>query len=443
MSIEHLLVGVAKGKITPKLGCELAGFDARKGVASGIHDDLFARALVIGDRDKAVALVSLDLIGIPQQFTNAVRKEVHSSTGIAERDIILSATHTHCGPVTIKHFFNGDQDLDVEYMNGLQLVVVETIKEAFARREPAILKSGLVPVSGVASNRRTEDGKPIDGYAGVILAEDLGGRVQSILVNYPCHPTVLGPNTLEVTRDFPHYFIERMNEHFGDGATPIYFNGTEGDISIGHKSYLSAVGIIAPFRTFEKAKQVGTQLAQCVIDSVDTLIAEAPDLSSEHTIISLPLKQYAPREEMKRAKEDAFKALGELDEQATQDELIVRRQDWLFARIEDYYSSLYEETKAPHVLPVEVSVVRVGDTAIVSLPGEVFVEIGLAIRQNSPFPRTMMIGLANDYIGYVPTVEQAVMSGYEVIASRVTPEASLVLERGTVDLLKRSRATQR
>src|SRR6185312_14385634 len=150
MSIEHLLVGVAKGKITPKLGCELAGFDARKGVASGIHDDLFARALVIGDQDKAVVLVSLDLIGIPQQFTNAVRKAVHSATGIAERDIILSATHTHCGPVTIKHFFNGDQDLDVEYMDGLQVIVVETIKEAFARREPAILKSGLIPVSGVA-----------------------------------------------------------------------------------------------------------------------------------------------------------------------------------------------------------------------------------------------------------------------------------------------------
>ncbi len=438
--MENLLVGVAKGKITPKPGCELAGFDARKGVASGIHDDLFARAMVIGDRDKAVAFVGLDLIGIPQQFTNTVRKAVHLSTGIAERDIILSATHTHCGPVTIKHFFNGDQELDVEYMQGLQNVVVETIQEAFARREPAILKTGLIHVDGVASNRRTEDGKPIDDYAGVILTENLAGHVQSALVNYPCHPTVLGPNTLEVTRDFPHYFVERMNDHFGDGMIPIYLNGAEGDLSIGHKSYLSAVGVIASFRTFEKAREIGTRLAQCVIESVDTLITEVPYLASEHSIIQLPLKEYAPRKEMKRAKEAALAALGELGEQAPQEELIIRRQDWLFARIEDYYSSLYEETKAPHVLPVEVSVVRVGDTAIVSLPGEVFVEIGLAIRQNSPFLRTMIVGLANDYIGYVPTVEQAAVSGYEVIASRVTPEASLVLERGAVDLLKRSHA---
>ena len=437
MSIEHLLVGVAKRKITPKPGCELAGFDARKGVATGIHDELFARALVIRDGDKAVVFVSLDLIGIPQHFTNSVRKAAHALTGIAELDIILSATHTHCGPVTIKHFFNGDQELDTDYMVGLEKLTVAAILEAFERREPAVLKTGLVPVHGVASNRRTESGKPIDEQAGVILAENLSGDVRAILVNYPCHPTVLGPNTLEVTRDFPHYLAERLTEHFGDGMTPLYFNGAEGDLSIGHKSYLSAVGVIAPFRTFEKAREIGTQLAQCVIDSLDTLATEAPKITSEHSIISLPLKAYAPREEMKRTKDAALASLNATGEQTSQQDLLLRRQDWLFARIEDYYSSLYEEVKTDPVLRVEVSVVRVGDTAIVSLPGEVFVEIGLAIRRRSPLPRTMIFGLANNYIGYVPTIEQAKSSGYEVVASRVTPEASLVLEEGAVDLLRR------
>jgi neutral ceramidase len=442
MSTERLLVGVAKKTITPKLGCELAGFDARKGVATGIHDDLFARALVIANREKAVAFVSLDLIGIPQQTTDAVRKLVHASTGIAERDIILSATHTHCGPVTIKHFFNADQPLDADYMNGLEKLVTEVIQEAFEQKTPAVLKTGLIPVTGVASNRRTESGKPIDGLAGVLLTEDLSGNVRSVLVNYPCHPTVLGPNTLEVTRDFPHYFIEHLNNYFGEGVTPIYFNGTEGDLSIGHKSYLSAVGIIAPFRTFEKAREIGTRLAECVISTIDMLMTEVPELASEHSILALPLKRYAPRKEMKQKKEAALAALTELGQGAPEEELIARRQDWLFARIEDYYSSLYEQTEGDPVLRIEVSAVRVGDTAIVSVPGEVFVEIGLAIRQNSPFPRTMIVGLANDYIGYVPTVEQAEASGYEVVASRVTPEASRVLEGGAIELLNKLRATQ-
>jgi neutral ceramidase len=435
MSNEHLSVGVASRIITPPLGCELAGFDARRGVATAIHDDLFARALVIADQDKAVVFVSLDLIGIPQQFTDAVRKKIHASTGIAERDIILTATHTHCGPVTIKHFFNGDQQLDAKYMETLEKAVVEAILEAVDHRVPAVIKTGLVPVSGVASNRRTESGQPIDPFAGVLLTESLSGDVQAILVNFPCHPTVLGPNTLEVTRDFPHYFVERLHEQLGDAVTPIYINGTEGDLSIGHKSYLSAVGIIAPFRTFEKAREVGVRLADCVIEGLDTLVTEEPKLASGHAIVALPLKPYPPREEMKRKKEAALASLKELAEDAAQADLIARRQDWLFARIEDYYSSLYAQTENDPFLRIEVSAVSVGDTAIVSVPGEVFVEIGLAIRDNSPFPRTLIFGLANDYIGYVPTVGQSSEWGYEVVASRVTPEASLVLEEETGTLL--------
>jgi neutral ceramidase len=438
-----LFVGVSKRLITPEVGRDLAGFDARIGVSTGIHDDLFARALVIADDARAVALVSLDLIGITQSFTDSVRSAVKASTGIAERDVILCATHTHCAPLTIHHFYDAEQELDSEYMQMLLTQVVEAIEEAFERREPAVIKTGLVPVKGVASNRRAESGEPIDQFAGVIVIEDTGGRTKSVLVNYACHPTVLGPNTLEVTRDFPNYLIERLEEHFGEAVVPIYFNGTEGDLSIGHKSYLSAVGVIASYRTFEKAKEVGERLANYVIDSLDTLQIEVPELAAEHGIVSLPLKAYPPLAEVRRAKEAASAALkrgvvamstGDL----SQEDLIHLRQESLFARIDDYYASLCELSKPSATLPVEVSVVRLGKTAILSVPGEVFVEIGLEIRRASPLPRTMIFGLANDYIGYVATVDAAKSSGYEVVASRVTPEASLLLTREAIALLEKA-----
>ena len=73
--------------------------------------------------------------------------------------------------------------------------VVETIEEALAQREEVVIKTGLVPVQGIATNRRTGSGKPVDEFAGVLLVEDREGRPKSILVNYACHPTVLGPNT--------------------------------------------------------------------------------------------------------------------------------------------------------------------------------------------------------------------------------------------------------
>jgi neutral ceramidase len=436
MSNEHLLVGVASRVITPPLGCELAGFDARKGVATAIHDDLFARAVVIASQAQSVVSVSLDLIGISQEFTESVRRAIHATVGIAPRDIILTATHTHCGPVTIKHFFNADQQLDSAYMATLEEAVVDAIREAFERKIPARIKTGLVPVSGVASNRRTESGQPIDPFAGVLLTESLAGEVQAVLVNFPCHPTVLGPNTLEVTRDFPHYFVERMQEQLGGGVTPIYSNGAEGDLSIGHKSYLSAVGIIAPFRTFEKAKEVGVRLADCVIDGLGTLVVEKPELASRHMVVALPLKSYPPREEMQRRKDAALVSLAALTADSAQADVIARRQEWLFARIEDYYSLLYVQSESDPFLRIEISAVSVGDTAIVVIPGEVFVEIGLAIRNRSPFQRTLIFGLANDYIGYVPTVGQSHEWGYEVVASRMTPEASLVLQKETGSLLE-------
>src|ERR1700744_877759 len=217
MSREHLLVGVASRVITPRLGCELAGFDARKGVATAVHDDLFARALVIAGPVQCVVIVSLDLIGISQTFTDAVRRRVHASTNVAPRNIILTATHTHCGPVTIQHFFNADQPLDTNYMETLEGAVVAAIEEAFENKVAARIKTALIPVSGVASNRRTENGQPIDPFAGVLLSETEVGEVQAIVVNFPCHPTVLGPNTLEITRDFPHYFAERVQERLGPG----------------------------------------------------------------------------------------------------------------------------------------------------------------------------------------------------------------------------------
>jgi neutral ceramidase len=444
---KFLFAGVARRIISPKPGGELAGFDARKGVSTAIHDNLFASALVISDDVKSVAFVSLDLIGITQAFTDSVRRALSTSTGMAERDILLCATHTHCAPATIQHFYDVDHKLDAEYMNMLLPKVVETIEEAFAHQEEVVVKTRLVPVQGIASNRRTESGKPVDEFAGVILVEDREGRPKSLLVNFACHPTVLGPNTLEVTRDFPNYLVERLEQHFGEGVIAMYFNGTEGDLSIGHKSNLSAVGVIAPYRTFAKAKEIGERLAAYVIDALETLQPEAPRLATKHRIVPLPLKTYPPIAEVKRAKQAALAALEKGQRAASasklaQKDLISLQQDWLFARIDDYYASLYDRGRPSTVLPVEVSVVRLGDTAVVFLPGEIFVEIGLAIRKESPLPRTMFFGLANDYIGYVHTVDATREAGYEVVASRVTPEASLILVTEAAALLENSIAAQ-
>jgi hypothetical protein len=432
-----ILAGIASQIITPELGCHLAGFDARKGVATRVHDDLFARALVLDDGATTAALVSLDVLGVSRPFADNVRSMIEQRTGIPARHVIISATHTHCAPVTLNHFFNQGQPLDEQYLERLAAGVTASVVGAYETRRPRRLRSGSVSVEGVAVNRRTENGLPIDQTAGVITIEELDGNPAAVSVFYPCHTTTLGPNTLEITADFPYYTITRLKERLGTDVEVLYVNGAEGDLSVGHRSDLSAVGIIAPNRTFKRAEELGNRLADCVYAGIAGMLPEDGCLAVARTVSLLPLKSYAPLAEMQSIRKQAAEEMREAKQSGAADrELILARQRSLFSRIEEYYASLSESLAEPKLLEAELTAIRIGDTVLLSLPGEVFVAISLAIRQRSPFKRTMFAGLANDYIGYIPTAEATTSLGYEVVASRVSPGAAEVLTDSAVELLR-------
>ena len=307
---DRISSGAATEIVTPDLGCQLAGFDARKGVAEAVHDDLHATSLVLDDGNTATVLVSIEVLGVSREFADAVRDEISHRTGIPARNVVLSATHTHCAPVTFNHFFNQGQALDQGYLDRLASGIVQSAVRAAGRRRPAGVRTGTAQVTGVAVNRRTSDGLPIDETAGVLAVED-DGTLQALAIFYPCHTTTLGPNTLEVTADFPYYTIAKLKGSLGSSTEVLYFNGAEGDLSVGHKSDLSAVGVIAPNRTFERATELGYRLADCVTKALPSLVAEAPRLAVDNSVVELPLKTYAPLTEMRRRREDAGRAMQE------------------------------------------------------------------------------------------------------------------------------------
>jgi neutral ceramidase len=428
-------IGVARRQITPPLGCQMAGFDARKDVARSIHDDLHARALVFEDGNNQVVFVSVEVIAVSAEFAASVRSQIESVTGVPASHIFVCATHTHCGPVTLHHFFNQGQPLDDDYLLSLRSGIVAAVRQAFEEKKPRTLKTGLVKCDGIAVNRRTPDGLPVDPYAGVLLVEELDGTRAAVAVIYACHTTVLGPDTLSITQDFPFYTLGKLRSSLGGDVETLFFNGAEGDLSIGHKSDLSAVGIVDSFRTFETAKRLGEKLANAVIEGLSTLSREEPLIEVMTSNVALPLKKYAPRLSMIAAKE---KALLEIKEGADDPEMLLKRQRGLFARIEEYYTALYEASDAPEpkTLTVELAAILLGETAILTLPGEIFVRVALAMREASPFPKTLFLGLTNNYIGYLPDEQAAASSGYEVIASRVPALAGRVLQDEAQVLLK-------
>jgi hypothetical protein len=428
------LIGFARERITPPLGIQMAGFDARNGVAESVHDDLYARALVLSDGATQTALVSVEVIALSAQFAATVRSQIEAATNIPAANVFLCATHTHCGPVTMNHFFNQGQPLDQEYLRRLAGSIVAAVVHAYAQRRARILKSGLVPCDAIAVNRRTSNGLPVDPYAGVLLLEEMDGTCAAIAVLYACHTTVLGPNTLSITQDFPYYTLTKLKAALGGEVEAIYFNGAEGDLSIGHKSDLSAVGVVDSFRTFETAQRLGERLSDAVLAGLDGLTVEEPVLQVENTTVDLPLKTYAPLHEMTRRREEA---LQRISSESTETDSIAARQRYLFARIEEYYAKLCEASHAaePKTLTVDLSVIQLGNTVLITLPGEVFVRIALKIRSDSPFAKTMFLGLTNNYIGYVPDEDAAASQGYEVVASRVPWQAGELLQETAVRLL--------
>jgi neutral ceramidase len=195
------------------------------------------------------------------------------------------------------------------------------------------------------------------------------------------------------------------------------------------------VGIVDSFRTFETAQRLGERLANAVLTVREVLTAAPPLVAvlTSHPVV--PLKQYEPIPLMTLRKEEASRRI---DFTAEPRNTLVQRQQYLFARIEEYYAGLYEASPSaePKSMSVECSAILLGDTAFITLPGEVFVSIALAVRKASPFVKTLFLGLTNDYIGYLPDEQAIATSGYEVIASRVPASAGLILQQEAAIMLK-------
>ena len=424
-----LKAGFAKVCISPPIGVPLAGFAARPEVSTGTHDDLFARAIVLETADSAVVFVSVDLLALPGDFIAQVRQSIHESTGIQPHSIMIASTHTHAGPVTITTFFNPDGGADKHYMKMLSMGIEEAVNNAWRHRAPAKVGVGIGRVEGVGVNRRSEDQKPIDEQIGILRVADSNDKTRAVLINYACHPTVLGPDNLLVTGDFPAFAVQALEDSIGPHGFAMFVNGTQGNISMGHSSELSAIGVITPGRTFERAAELGQLLADATIKQLDSIaVDDRPTIEAITLSVSLPLKQYPSESETTRSLQDAEKKLASLvsnNGDNTDDQVRRAKSEQLYASIDNFYA---RETAvfADGFLPIELQGIRINDAVFVAIPAEVFVEIGLHLKQTASH-KIFIVGIANGYIGYLPTKVAYDVGGYEVVSSKCRPEAEATL----------------
>ncbi|HZT33423.1 MAG TPA: neutral/alkaline non-lysosomal ceramidase N-terminal domain-containing protein [Bryobacteraceae bacterium] len=417
-----LQAGFERVCITPSAGASLAGFAARKGVCSGVHDDLFVRALVLANDSSAVAIVSIDVLALPGEFVNRVRRAIAARVPIGASSLMVACTHTHAAPVTIRTFFNPDESVDPRYIERLAAAIENAVAGAWENRFDARVGHGSGRVAGIGVNRRNPAGGPVDEEVGIIRVADVSGKTRGVLVNYACHPTVLGPDNLLATGDFPNMAVARIEAALGPDSFAMYTNGAQGDISMGHSSELSAIGVIAPGRTFEHATELGHRLADAVLSVLPEVeLRDSFELGALVLEVKLPLKRYPPAEETAKALAEAEEKVRSLESAGDASAEYRRaRSELLYCSITDFYA---RETAryADGLLPIGLQGLRIHDALFVAVPGELFVEVALSAKQSARVP-LFVVGLANGYVGYLPCREAYEGGGYEVVSAKCGPD---------------------
>ena len=355
-----------------------------------------------------------------------IRKEAAKITGIPCSNILIHATHTHSAPY-----------VKDDYRNLVQKTCVSCLKQAWENRFSGKIGTGSNMVDYCGRNRRYLDygGLPVDPEIGIIKVEDSTGNLRCILFNYPCHCTTLDSNNLLITEDWPYFAMQTLKEKVGKNVNCIFFNGAEGDINPGYSAGLSAVGAEIPIRTWEKARKIGERVANSILSSLDSIKTKNDIvLKSYSSFVDLPLRNKFPitLEDAKRKLNDTKSSLEKLQNspKASFQKCIERAKvDVFFAELvyngaKDFYTG-----KRKKSAKAELQTILLDDTVITTFPGEVFVEVGLAVKKQSPFKKTFIIGLANSYEakGYLPTKSAFAEGDYEVFSTLYSEEAADVL----------------
>lgn len=430
-------IGTASVRITPLMGTPIAGYYYERG-AEGVHDDLYAKTLVIEKNGEKLAVISCDIIEITAELAAETRQLAEKSTGIPADHIMISATHSHTGPVILSsanmYATEGSMgDLLRDYMKELPGKIVESIILANDRIRPAHLSFGKGQEETISFNRRffMTDGTvgwnpgklnpmiikpagPIDPEVGVLYAESSEGKPLSTYVNFALHLDITGG--LEISADMPYTLSKILGGLKGEEMVTLFGQGCCGNIN--HINVKSG----EPQKGHAEAERIGMVLAGEVIKTYTRLEpVEVDKIQARSEIVKLPLAEFSA-DEVESARDITYK-FGERDAAP-------------FMEMVNAFKIVDVSERKGKPIDAEVQVFTLGgDFAMVSLPGEVFVELGLYIKERSPYTNTMVLELTNGSVDYIPDRKAFMEGNYEPISARCAPGAGEILVERVLEIL--------
>jgi len=389
-----LRFGFAKRTLTPEIGRRpvyMAGFGHDR-KATGVHDDLWARALAVSDGGTTVVLVAVDLIGLFHADVEEARALLRQTVPRAE--LIVASTHVHEGPDTMGLWGKGQlsSGVDPAYLDRVRRTVAATAAEAVGRLQPARLVLAKARTPGLIEDTRL----PIVIDDTLVAWQVIGaeGATLGTLVNWSSHPEALGGDNTQVTSDYVHYLRARMEERLG--GTSVFLVGSIGGLMtpLGLK-LTDAKGQPIPADSFALAQAVGERAADAALEALrgGGRPSASSALAYRRATVYVPLENRLFRLAL---------FLGVLD----------RR---LYSHGEPATALFGDDMES------EVGHLVVGDAEALCVPGEIYPELvqggiqepqdpaadfpgaarerALASLMKSDYP--MILGLANDEIGYV------------------------------------------
>lgn len=402
--------GVAVMDITPPIGVWLTGYAARTHPCVGIHDPLSTRALVLenGDGQRA-ALLTLDLIALTYKQVAQLRRLVREWTGIPPQNLLINCSHTHSAPAVGELAASCMGIPNASYLDVTICKAATTVKLAAESLQQARLRFGVAECRiGINRRQRTTNGRivlgqnpegTIDPHTYVLIVETPDGTPIAITFSYACHAVVMGDDNYFVSADYPGY-ARKAVERFFDGATALFLQGCAGNINPRERG------------TFSIAEKLGNELAASVIQAA--LKAEPVEDETVEGVgqnLKLPLLPPPPPKWLRQWRRDHLTHAKAAKQEGRHGEVRWRHREAEWAA--NLFKAM-KENSLPTDEQIEAQVLLVGDVAFAGQASETFVEIGLAVQQQSPLPRTVPLGYTNGCVGYMPTASSYEEGGYEV-----------------------------
>lgn len=420
-------------------------------MATKAHDALHARALVLDDGTTKLAMVVVDSLGLGPELLDEAKKIAAESTGVPVEKMLISSTHTHTGP--------GSGPKTGTYRQQLVAGIAESIVKAFGALQPAALGASSHPLPDEVFNRRwylkpekmplNPFGKmdavkmnpgtdpstldrpagPTDPDVSIISVQSLKKKPLALYANYSLH-YVGGSPKGEMSADYFGEFARVAPSRFGADETFVAMmsNGTSGDINN------------IPFNVVRPPREPFEQIRIVAQKAADTAWLAFRKIERHRTDVALGMVQREVELAYRRPSEEQVAEANQVI--AVKDKDAVEKLPRL---AQNYARNVIGAANRPdEKLTVQIQAIRIGDLAVCGVPFETFVETGLELKKQSPFPQTIVVGLANGRHGYLPTPEQHKLGGYETWlgTNYVQEDASVILTEQLLQMLGELKALE-